>query len=275
MKRIDSWLEAKYTGETPGPDRHDKVDRVFHASSVGKCPRQNYYKRKNETPDQWSPYFELGIEFELIYGAALAWHYCDLPQWQFKRLTNAELINITPQVVQDVTCTIDLGNTSITGEADWTVLEEDTAEIDHVHLNEDGSRRIEYTNGGFEEYEADEETPIKLVIETKTTKKIIWRKKYGEKNEHKYQVGTYMYAFGCDGEIAYMTRNELDEFIFEFTYDELEEESFFKDIDLRVEMLQYHLENDELPNANPPRDNVCKYCDFKSDCKAAGGKRWE
>ena len=274
MKRIDNWLEAKYTGGTPGPDRHESKERVFHASSIGKCPRQNYYKRNMETSDEWSPYFELGNQFEFTYGAALAWWYGNFSPDDLKRLDNSQIIEMCNRVVQDVTCTIEIDDITITGEADWVILKEGEGEVSHVELRDDGSRRIDYTSGAYEIIGEDEDTPIERVIETKTTKKISWRKKYGHKTEHQYQVGTYMWAFQSDGEIAYMTRNELDEMIFEFEYVELDVDNFFEDIQLRAQMMQHKLNVQELPEADPPRDNVCKYCDFKTECKSSGGKRW-
>lgn len=276
MSRIDDWLESKYTGDTPGPDRHERRGGEYHASGIGKCLRQNYYKFTEEGTDDWSPYFELGNQFELTYGAALAWHYGTFSQRQLKKLTNEQLITLCPRVVQDVTCNIHLGEDKmITGEADWCVLEPGAGNVSHIELYEDGSRRIDYADGAYEIIDETEYTPVQLVIETKTTRKIEWRKKYGYKHEHKYQVGTYMLAFEADGEIAYMTRNELDEMIFEFDYEEERDDSFFEDVKLRAQILDHKLGNDELPEADPPRDNICKYCDWKDECKEAGGKRWD
>lgn len=277
---IDRWLEARYTGESPGSDRFKKRIGEYHASSIGKCPRQTFFKFTRETTDDWSPYFELGNTFEITYGSALCWEYGDISDALLTKLSNEEIIEQSRRVFQDVMVDIIVDSEKdvrITGESDWTVLKQDAEYMvdihgrpQHVKLCEDGTRVLTWDDGHQTEYE-EEDSPFFKVVETKTTKKISWRKKYGHKEEHEFQVGTYMMAMGCKGEIAYMTRNELDEMVFPMEVDEGRR----KDIELRARMLDHKLKVDELPDATPPRENQCKWCDWSDECELEGGSRWE
>lgn len=273
MGRIDRFLERRFVlGQRDDDQRFQGVPEVRHASNVGKCQRQNYYKLKRETEDTYSPYFELGNRFEDIYGAVLASEYGDFDHDEISNLNNNQLIQQCDVVQQDVGCTIHLGNNdgefvTISGESDWVVQYPDTKPVDHVTLYQDGRRIVKYQDGTVDE---PDRVPINFVIETKTST-VKWREKYGHKFEHEYQVGTYMWAFDSTGEIVYIERDDLSEIVFEFSYDQDRRD----DIAFRSKILHKKTINDELPEANPPRDNICKYCDFNDECKIEGGARWE
>lgn len=266
--RVEDWLKAKYLGDSPGSDRFQNVHGEYHASSF-KCVRQSYYKYTREREDEWSPYFELGNRFEDIYGAALAFQYSDVDDDELAYLSNEELIERTPRVAQDVTCNIVIDEgVHLTGESDWVVLEEGFDQApNHVELRQDGTRRIEWEDG-HETY--SQSSPIDRVVETKTTKKREWREEYGHKKEHEYQVRTYMWAFDCVGEIAYIIRNDLDELVYDFERDE----NIEKELEIQTRMLHMKLDEEELPDADPARPGICKWCDWKAECKVEGGTRW-
>lgn len=277
MGRIDEFLERRYVlGNRTDDDRFQDVAHERHASRIGKCQRQNWYKVNRDSDDTYSPYFELGNRFEDIYGAVLISKYDDsFDDEDISNMPNHELIAQSDMVIQDVNCLIKLGESNgeevvITGEADWVVLYDDRKVPDEVVLNEDGSRTFTYEDGTEETFIDDEQTPIRLVIETKTSS-IKWREKYGHKFEHEYQVGTYMWAFDARGEIVYMERDNLDELIFEFVRTQDRE----NDIAFRAKELHMKVLDDEPPDANPPRDGVCKYCSFRTECEVTGGSRWE
>lgn len=251
MGLLDEWLEDKYTGDRPGDERFRNEVGEYHASHVGKCLRETFYKFTKGRPDDWSPYFELGNRFEDIYGQALKWKFGN------------------KRVVQDVTCDIQIDDDIVlTGESDWVVISAQENVPDHVTLHQDGTRTVTFRDGGERHGEG---TPIDKVVETKTTKDISWCEQYGHKTAHEYQVRTYMWAFDCTGEIAYMTRNELDEMVFDFERSDTME----TDIELRVRELHYSLINESIPDADPPYDGACKWCDFKPECRIEGGTRWE
>lgn len=278
MGRIERFLETRYVlGDRKDDERFRDIPRIRHASSIGKCQRQNWYKLKHDKSNEYSPYFELGNRFEDIYGAVLVSQFDDsFDADDVANMENHELIEQSDVVLQDVSCNIQLGeghdseDVIVTGESDWVVMYDGEKPVSHVELFEDGTRRVEYTDGQEQLLEEDETTGIRLVIETKTSS-IKWRKKYGHKFEHELQVGTYMWAFDAQGEIVYMERDDLSEKAFEFTRDEDREQT----IEFRALELHRRLLMDEPPDANPPRDNVCKYCDFKDQCKVTGGSRWE
>lgn len=274
--RIERFLERRYVlGERDDDDRFQAIPRIRHASNLGKCQRQNWYKIKRERESEASPYFELGNVFEVMYGAVLASEYGDFTDDEIANLSNKELIDQCDRVHQDVTCNINLGENNgeevvITGEADWIVQYSGTKPISHVELYENGTRRVEYVDGEETECDADSTPPVDRVIETKTSS-IEWREKYGHKFEHEYQVRTYMWAFDALGEIAYMERDNWDELVFDISRDsEIEADMAF-----RAKRLHMKLLDDEVPDAEPPRDNICKYCAFKAECKMTGGTRWD
>lgn len=248
---IDRWIEDKYTGSSPDDDRFKDQRGEYHASSVSQCPRKWYWDFTREQEDEASVYFELGRVFEKIYGRALTWEFGD------------------DRVKQDVRITIYLDDDiSVVGESDWVVFEEDGRfDIDEVILKQDGTRQAVTNSGDILEYNSD----IMKVIETKTTKKIEWRKKYGHKPQHLYQLQTYMWAMGVKGEIVYMTRNELDEMVFEFERDEQIEQ----DIEIRVRQQHNNLDSERVPDTDPITDRKCNYCEWKDSCQELGGSRWE
>lgn len=248
---IDSWLEDKYTGNQPDSARFRDERGEYHASNVSQCPRRWYWDFTRETEDTWSPYFELGRVFELIYGRALRWNFG------------------SDRVKQDVNIVINIDDDiRVVGESDWVVFEEGARyKIDTVILDQDGTRRAITDSGDEIEYGGD----VMKVIETKTTKKISWRRKYGHKPQHLYQVQTYMWAMDAPGEIVYMTRNELDEMIFEFERSRQIEQ----DIEIRVRRHHQNLLDDEPPDTDPLTERMCKYCEWKSSCEERGGSIWE
>jgi hypothetical protein len=206
---------------------------------------------------------------EDLYGAVLAVEFGDYSPDDVANMSNQELVDGCDRVRQDVECTIDLGDTDIVGEADWTILYGGTDPIDHVHLD-DGARRVTYADGTERHLDPDETPPIEKVVETKTSK-IKWREKYGHKFEHEYQVRTYMWAFDAYGEIVYIQRDDLDELVFELVRGSDVED----DMSFRAQRLHMMIDEARLPDADPPRDNICKYCDFRDECKVEGGTRWQ
>lgn len=275
MGRVDRFLERRFIfGQREDDERFQDIPRIRHASSLGKCQRQNYYKLTNDTDDVASPYFELGNLFEDLYGAVLAAEYGDFTDDEVANLDNDELVEQCDRLLQDVTCNINLGESAgeevvITGEADWVVLYGGEKAVDHVELFDDG-RRVQYCDGTEEKLDKDKTTPIELVIETKTSN-LDWRDKYGHKFEHEYQVRTYMWAFDAKGEITYMERDDFSEMQFEFTRDRDVED----DMEFRAKQLHMKLTTNALPDADPPREHICKYCDWKDQCKIEGGSRWD
>lgn len=248
---LDNWLEDKYTGDQPDDARFKDTRGEYHASNVSQCPRRWYWDFKREGEDSWSPYFELGRVFERIYGRALEWQYGE------------------DRVKQDVGVTIQLADDiEIVGESDWTIFEDGARyEIDEVILNQDGTRDALTEQGELIDYGSD----IMKVVETKTTKNIKWRRKYGYKPQHLYQVQTYMWPMSCPGEIVYMTRNELDEMVFEFDRDEQIEQ----DIQIRAQRHHMNLLQDDPPDTDPISERQCKYCEWRDECEQMGGSRWE
>lgn len=293
MSVLQSWIKAKYTGEQPDDDRFKDVRGEYHSSNVAQCHRRWYWDFKREDDnDDWSVYFELGRMFERAYGRALKHHYGE------------------DRVKQDVMIEIRREEFDIVGEADWVIFEEDiNHRVDKVILHEDGTRtfleedRVSQIRDSLDDlkqsisecdqisFDADSVIgklqdaisthnqaefqytgQIQKVIETKTTKKIEWRERYGHKPQHLYQVQCYMWAMDCPGEIAYMTRNELDEMVFEFERDKKIE------TDIHIRCLEHHrnlAEDGIVPETDPIKDNRCKYCDYKSECQVHGGSRWK
>jgi len=248
---IDRWLESKYTGGEPDGARFRDERGEYHASNISNCPRRWYWDFERESEDSWSPYFELGRVFEDVYGRALRWEHGD------------------DRVKQDVNIEIRIDDdTRIVGESDWTVFKESARyEIDKVTLRRDGTRDAVTHAGDVVEYGRD----VLKVVETKTTKDIDWRRRYGHKPSHLYQLQTYMWAMDCPGEIAYMTRNELDEMVFDFERDGQVEQ----DIEIRTTRHHANLLDDEPPDTDPVTDRRCKYCEWRSECESLGGSRWE
>lgn len=272
MGVVEEWIEAKYGVDAPGSERFKREIGEYHASSVGKCPRQVFYMFRDDYRSEASVYFELGREFEELYGAALAWRYGDFSHEELKQFSNRELIDACDRVLGDVECTIEVPYRDhfiqLEGESDWVILAKGQNEIDRVDLTADGDRYVTFDNG---EKNVLEDVGIEKVIETKTTKEIGWRQKWGHHQDHEYQLRTYMWAFDCPGELVYLTRNALEEMVFEFTQHPIKQ----RDLELRVQRLHLKLSENELPDAAPPRDNICKYCEWHDECQSEGGTRWQ
>lgn len=288
MTLLEDYFEDKYTGNSDGRFR-DQIGE-YHASNVSNCPRAWYWDFTREGEDSWSPYFELGRMFERMYGRALKWKYGDRAKQD---------VQIEIEIADDIT---------IVGESDWVIFEEDAPRVDKVILKQDGSREFiedddridilsqlkdlryslnstERINGTFNKIidkleEAIGEPrranfnydgQIEKVIETKTTGELKWRRKYGYKDKHLYQLSTYMWAFDAPGDIVYMTRNEADMMTFEFTRDEQIE----RDIEIRARAQDRNLKTEEVPDTDPLNENACKWCEWKAECKLMGGSRWE
>lgn len=247
---IEQWLEDKYTGDQPDGSRFKDEQGEYHASNVSQCPRKWFWDFTRETEDTWSPYFELGRLFEKIYGRALEWKFGP------------------SRVKQDVGIEIHISDDMvIVGESDWVVFEEDFEyQVEKVILKQDGSREAVRHDGTRGEYQGE----IQKVIETKTTKDISWRERYGHKQQHLYQVQTYMWAMDCPGEIAYMTRNELNEMVFEFERSEHIEQ----DIEIRVRRHDSNLTMNQAPDTDPLTERACEYCEWNDECEELGGSRW-
>lgn len=287
---IEDWIRDKYTSDTPDDARFKDIRGEYHSSNMAQCHRRWYWDFKRETEDDWSVYFELGRMFERAYGRALRHEYGE------------------DRVKQDVQVEIRRDDFTIVGESDWVVFKEDVDRVEKVILHEDGSReciledeispirkaledvreQINTTDrlsfnadhvidnildslGEPVESRQDYRGQVEKVIETKTTKKIEWRRKYGHKPQHLYQVQTYMWAMDAPGEIVYMTRNELDEMTFTFDRDDKIEN------DIHIRALQHHrnLDSDEIPDTDPIKERRCKYCEWNSECKEIGGTRWD
>lgn len=272
MATIDPYLRDKYTGDHPDSDRFKDERGEYHASNVSNCPRYWWWQFKRDGEDDWSPYFELGRQFELIYGAALAWEYGDFDDSDLKLKKPWEIANECDRVRQDVNIKILIDDEiTITGESDWVVFREGKRyDIDRVVLDRTGDepeRTVVLDDGSIEEYDDD----ILKVVETKTTKKIEWREKYGHKKKHQYQLGVYMWAMDSMGELVYMTRNELDEMVFEFTRNPQIE----SDIEIRVRRHHQNLLDETPPDTDPLTDRACKWCEYKDECQSIGGSHWE
>lgn len=250
---ISDYLTDKFIGNSTGGDSRFRNERgEYHSSSIGKCPRRWKWEFERGTPDEASPYFELGPIYEDIYGEALRSKYGD------------------ERVVQDVECTIHFEDFEIVGESDWVVIEEAPDYIPkHVSHwpNEDRSRRVEGQRGHI----FDEDPNIDHVIETKTIKDADWVGRYGVKTKYAIQCRTYMWAFGVPGQVAYMERNDLSERVVPLSREKLQEQDIF----LRALRQHRNLGDDRLPRANPEDPHDCEYCHFESECRAEGGQRWE
>ena len=291
MSLLNDYFQDKYTGDHPDDERFTKEPGEYHASQVSNCHRYWYWDFTRQGEDDWSPYFELGRMFETMYGRALRWKYGD------------------NRVQQDVEFEMHLSDdVTLVGESDWVIVEEDTEPIDKVIIDQDNHREfvrrdpkvdlrerldnlrqdvnslgrvpgnVNDVVDNLKDYlgEPREETyhydgQIEKVIETKTTKKIEWRQKYGHKRNHQYQLACYMWAFDAPGEIVYMTRNEADQMVFEFERDVKVE------TDIEIRALKHHrnLINDTVPGTNPMTENQCKYCEYEDSCKEIGGSRWQ
>lgn len=252
MAIINDWLKAKYTDRDDEDDRFKDEIGEYHASRTGRCPRRWYWDFNKQTEDSWSPYFELGNVFEGIYGDALKWKFGE------ERVKQDVMIRI---ILED--------DIELVGESDWTVFVTDAERVEEVVLDKRGDEEERWAVNEDGE-EVDYNGNVMKVIETKTTKKIEWREKYGYKPKHLYQLQSYMWAMDAHGEIVYMTRNELDEKVFEFGRNPKVE----MDIELRVRNHDEALKTDEVPGTDPLEERACKYCPYKDDCKATGGERW-
>lgn len=251
MKVIDSYIEGKYGSDSaPDSDRFKDELGEYHASQVSNCPRKWFWKFKDPKDNDPSVYFELGRVFETIYGRALRWQFGDA------------------RVRQDVGIEIHVDDEiTIVGESDWTVFKEGMPQVEKVILHEDGSRTCILPNGDEREYNNE----VERVIETKTTKDVNWKLKYGYSKGHHYQLQTYMWAMNAPGLIAYMSRNELDEVIFDFERDDFME----ADMEIRTRRQHQNLKDDEVPETDPMNEQECKYCNWREECKALGGEVWD
>jgi len=291
MSLLSDYFEDKYTDDHPDDERFKKEPGEYHASQVSNCHRYWYWDFTRAGEDSWSPYFELGRMFEDMYGRALRWKYGE------------------DRVQQDVGFEMRLSNdVTLVGESDWVIVDEDAEPIDRVIIDQDGHREfvrrdpkvnlrnrldalrqdvnslgrvsgnINNVVDDLKDYLGDprEETydydgQIEKVIETKTTKKIEWRQKYGHKRKHQYQLASYMWAFDAPGEIVYVTRNEADQIVFEFERDVKVE----TDIEIRTLTQHRNLMNGTVPGTNPMTENQCQYCEFRDECQDLGGSRWK
>lgn len=263
MTKVISNYLAELYGPDDQPDENDRWAQKsgrYHASATSNCPRKWHWQWKKDmdppAPTSY-PYFYLGNELEDFYGEALAHEYG------------------ADRVKQDVEFTIWLNDdVKLVGESDWVLFEEDAQRIDKVEHRADGSLAI-YYEGDDNPFIPFDETPelgIERVFETKTTKDIGWKQKWGHDPAHKYQVMSYMHAFGgIPGSVVYIERNSLAEMHFEFDYDE----HMWMDIKFRA--LSHHrgLENDELPDTDPITQRECRYCPFKQECQDVGGSIWK
>lgn len=248
---IQNYLDDKFLGN--GSDRFKDERGEYHASAVTRCPRRWKWQFKRGTPDESSPYFELGNLYEDIYGRALRTKYG------------------SDRVVQDVNCEIHFGDFSITGESDWCILPEGPEfvpdKVEHWP-KEDRPRRVETDRGHVLE---QDDTGIDHVIETKTIGNADWVGKYGVKTKYSYQCRTYMWAFGVDGVVAYMERDDLSEVVVELERDSIIE----SDIEVRCIIHHRNLGEDVPGRATPEEDKECDWCHFQDECEEIGGERWD
>lgn len=283
---INNYLEAEYGG--PVPERWQLEKGEYHSSNTHGCMREWYWQHKKGNNSDPSPYFELGHAFEEIYGNMLAEEYGE------------------DRVIQDVNIEVRFDGYHLTGEADWVVLNEGADPIDEVIVHEDGSRTCVEWEGiqvaeelldgphdltvhraqrilkevcgeepdAVQGEEVEYDGRVAHAVETKTTKNAHSKLTYSYNQGHLYQLMSYMHTLQPDqGWIVYMERNDLSDAVFEIEYDP----DLWEDIANRLKMIDYYLEADKLPDADPDGDPdwACKYCNFKEECEEKGGTRWE
>lgn len=254
---IQEFIENKYGSDSPGSDRFKKERGEVHASQVSNCQRKHYWNHRQPKATDPSIYFELGRMYERMYGRALASVYGE------------------DMVIQDVGVEIHIhDDLKIVGESDWCILREpfEGENLKYV-LETDGTRREIREYGSRQEghvIDEDTEPLVEEVLETKTTRKIKWKRVYGYDESHEYQLSVYMMAMDVPGKIVYMERNDATEWEFEFDRDEN------MDMDIRIRAQQHYrnLGSDEVPSTSPVSEKECKYCDHQAECKKLGGSKW-
>lgn len=272
---LKDYLSAKYGSDSPGSDRFKSEVGEYHASHVADCQRKMWYRfNLGSTPSDPSPYFELGRVFERIYGAALASVYDDVNENQ-KPL---EVVEDSWRVWQNLEMTIEIeDDISLVGESDWVVLRESAQEMVQQHGRPEeievlvgGQRRINWEDGHQNVLEPEESTVVEFVVETKTTNDVKDKRINGYSDGHFYQVYSYMWAFNCDGKIAYMERDDLSETIFDIDFTE----EHRMDVELRVRQHHRNVQSEQVASASPNSRWDCYYCDYQSECQQAGGSKW-
>lgn len=267
MGIIDNFLDAKYGDGGPGSDRFKVDPSEVHASDTSVCQRKHWFRHEYGRVNEASPYFELGRMFEMLYGAALAFEHdpAVTPQTLVKH--HPWTIGEGSKLVrQDVKIEIEVtDDVSIVGEVDWVVLSQGI-QLNKVTLHQDGSRTEQVTSLEPRAYTG----AVEKVVETKTKKNVDWVIKQGADKKHKYQVYPYMQALDAPGEIAYMQRNDWEEYVVpvEMT------DNDWLDVEVRVRQLGEVTGQEEVPAATPLEESACKWCSFKEQCKANGGSRY-
>lgn len=274
---FEDYLFAKYAKGGPDSDRFEDSDDEIHTSEVGRCQRRLWYERRHPQGAEYSPYFELGRVFEVLYGAALAWRYGDLDEADLADNKPWELAGMVDAVEQDVNIRIGLDGFSIPGEADWVVYREGVLDevaahggVDLVELNcgdlARGGRRVTYDDGHQVVLEEGEPTPVDTVVETKTIKDLSILGG-SPKESHHHQLWGYMWALNAPGRWAYMVRDDLETVHHEQPLDE----SLFTDVELRARQHRRNLAEDEYPVANPSNKWECHWCPHRNDCAGSLG----
>jgi len=263
---ITQYLNAKYGEGGPGSKRFTPDPNKVHSSQVSECQRKRWWKHTREYTSGPSPYFELGRVFEVLYGAALAFEHCPaISKGMLKKNQPWEIVEKAIRVKQDVGITIELDDHDIVGECDWVVFTSDVT-FDHITVHNDGSRTV--TNNG-EKYEFRDNL-VEKVVETKTKKDIEWTQQRGPDKKHVYQVYPYMHALDCPGEIAYMQRNDWEEYVVPIEYDT----DVWTDVLIRSQQHARNMNNDELPPTSPLDKDECHWCPFVHECQDIGGLVW-
>lgn len=257
---VDEYIQDKYGNDSPGSSRFKRQRDEIHASQISDCQRKLWWNHNKDHSSDPSIYFELGRMYERFYGRALRNRWGE----------NQVLQDVEVQVLIEV----DGEEVQLVGESDWCVLREPfTGEGLRYEVDLDGTRtEIRDYGQKTKEIEIDEDTEplVDFVIETKTTKKVKWKKVYGYGEDHLYQLSLYMMAMDVPGQIAYIERNDASLAKFDFDRDE----SMDMDIKLRATQHYRNLGDDELPPATPLTEQECKYCPHQSDCRRNGGSKW-
>lgn len=268
MVVIEHYLDAKYGGGGPDGSRFDPDPTEVHASQVSDCQRKRFFKHKKGHRSDPSPYFELGRMFELIYGAALAaYHDPDITPDVLAAKHPWEVVERSTRVYQDVSVEIDCGDFDIVGESDWVVVDESAPQpgIQKVAVR-DGERTMVTRAGDGIAYNGC----VEKVVETKTKGDVTWVERKGHDKKHEYQVYPYIHAMDCDGEIAYMERDNWSEHVVPVEYDP----NFWLDVEARAARHAANMSGDEVPAATPMSDGECKFCPFQEECRENGGSQY-
>lgn len=264
---VPEYLEAKYSAGGPGSGRFEPDAGEVHSSQVSDCQRKRKWKHDRAHRADPSPYFELGRVFELMYGAALAFeHDPSTTRRTLKEHPPWEVADRAVRVVQDVGVTIEMDGFDIVGECDWVVFDTDVT-FDHVTLHADGSRTAE-RDGETVEYDA---AAVNKVVETKTKKDLDWVRRDGADEKHVYQVYPYVKALDCEGEIAYMQRNDWEEHVEPVEFDE----SRWTDVVIRARQHHSNMAGDGVPPTSPLDESECRWCPYSEECRDVGGSRWD